>query len=344
MFQGHEIQSGSQTHRLESRQTGTYAVVVKTYVWNSFVARQVARIAERVGSGDVWVLVDESRGPLQGITHPRVLRVTETQAVALGLVDAKTGNSLFWYCSDYLHVLFVHAYPDYGHYIFVEHDVGARIDFDAFAASLAAEDIDYVGTPLRTSKAAYPWLAGLLTIYRAEEIRSDLYCFAAFSQRAVRILGSKRIEMSAAYEDGSLSTWPIGEVFIPTEIERAGLNRRELETYGDTSRYDWWPPSHEDELSTMPTPSFAHPVLEGTPYLKSALRHAKVTDWLRRGSPVQKGFQRYGVPVCVPHLLRELRRRSIEAMRRKLEDLGFASRWTAGIEGRQPDASGTVQG
>ena len=333
----------SQIDLHEPSRHSTYAVIVKTYVWNSFVARQVGRIAEKVGSGDVWVLVDESRGRVEGITHSHVLRVTERDAVAYGLANAKTGDSLFWYCADYLHYLFMDARPDYAHYIFVEHDVVARIDFDTFVASLAADGVDYVGTPVRTPIEAYPWLAGLLAVYGVEELRCDLYCVAAFSNRAMRTLGAKRIEMSQTYADGSLSFWPIGEIFVPTEVERAGLHRRALEDYGDTTRYDWWPPFHEDDLHTMPTPSFAHPVLEGTSYLRSALRHAGLKDWMRRGSPVRRGIERYGVPACMPHVFREVRRRSVESVKRRLEGIGLVPRWTAGIEGRLSGARRTLQ-
>ena len=327
----------SQTEGQGPSTHATYAVMVKTYAWNDFVARQVARIAESVRSGDVWVVVDESRGRVEGITHPLVLRVTEDDAVRRGLARAMTGDSLFWYCTDYLHYLFMDAHPGYTYYIAIEHDVAARIDLDAFVKSLAAEGVDYVGLPLRTPADAYPWLAGLLTVYGVADLRRDLYCFAAFSDRTMRVLRARRIAMSQDYANGSLSFWPIGEAFVPTEVGRAGLHSRRLDEYGDTSRYDWWPPFHEDDLHVMPTPSFAHPVLEGTFYLRSALRHEpRLSGLMRRGSPVRARLERYGVRACLPHIVREVRRRGVEAVRRRLERLGIVQRWTAGVERRHP--------
>ena len=320
----------------------TYAVILKVYVWNAFVARQVGRIVETVGSGDVWVLVDESRGRVEGITHPLVLRVTEDDAVRQGLARAKTGDSLFWYCSDYLHHLFLDAHPEYTHYITIEHDVVAKIDLDAFANSLAADAVDYVGIPIQTPRDAYPWLAGLLTIYGADELKLDLYCFAAFSNRAMRMLRAKRIEMSQEFANGSLPFWPIGEAFVPTEVERAGLQTRRLDDYGDRSRYDWWPPFHEDDVHSMPTPSFAHPVLEGSFYIRNVLRHESLSGLMHRGSSVRKRLERYGLRACLPHIVREVRRRSLEAARRRLERFGIVSRWTAGIETPTPPV--TVDG
>jgi hypothetical protein len=46
----------------------------------------------------------------------------------------------------------------------------------------------------------------------------------------------------------------------------------DLSDFGKLTRYDWWPPIHERELSRCTDEVFIHPVLSGRRYVKSLFK------------------------------------------------------------------------
>ena len=66
--------------------------------------------------------------------------------------------------------------------------------------------------------------------------------------------------------------WPIAEAFIASEIFRAGLTFQSLDTFGDTSAFDWYPPTLEDDLPDLAGCAFLHPVLDPARYVAVNLR------------------------------------------------------------------------
>jgi hypothetical protein len=46
-----------------------YAVIFRTHFWDDFARRQFARLRQMVREGDIFVLVDETNGPVVGIEH-----------------------------------------------------------------------------------------------------------------------------------------------------------------------------------------------------------------------------------------------------------------------------------
>ena len=42
----------------------TYAVLFKCHYWDDFIERQLSRLMQRVGVGDVFVVVDETNKPV----------------------------------------------------------------------------------------------------------------------------------------------------------------------------------------------------------------------------------------------------------------------------------------
>ncbi len=280
------------------------------------------------------MVADVTRGPIRGLPHHNVLAITEDMAVERGFPRASAGGGLFWYCTDYLHHLFFDAHPGYSHYVAIEHDVVATIDLDAFVDSLSGKGIDYVGRPISTPVARWPWYDRHLSVYPAGEIRRDLYCFSAFSARAMTRLRDRRLAMGVDFRDGILPFWPIGEAFIPTEVARAGLVSHDLGRYGDVARYDWWPPIEERHATSLPYGSFAHPVLVGDAYVRSVLRHEpRLSTFLLKGSDLRSRLSGHPLTACLPHLRAELARRALAAMRRRLEWCGLMEPWTTSAHG-----------
>jgi len=56
----------------------TYAVLFRTHFWDDYVERQYQRLRAVAGRGDVFILVDETNGPVP-IPHPNVVPHTQAQ-------------------------------------------------------------------------------------------------------------------------------------------------------------------------------------------------------------------------------------------------------------------------
>ena len=66
--------------------------------------------------------------------------------------------------------------------------------------------------------------------------------------------------------------WPLSEVFVATEIHRAGLVARPLSQFGDVSGYAWFPPFLEEDVPLHPGRTFLHPVLDPPRYVALTLK------------------------------------------------------------------------
>ena len=71
--------------------------------------------------------------------------------------------------------------------------------------------------------------------------------------------------------DPFMRQWPSSEVFIPTEVARAGMTWLSLADFGDVSRCDWFPPTMEEDLRPSDGDAFLHPVLDRRRYVSSML-------------------------------------------------------------------------
>jgi hypothetical protein len=79
-------------------------------------------------------------------------------------------------------------------------------------------------------------------------------------------LQQRRLDMKG---DPAVRGWPSSEVFLPTEVVRAGMNWLSLAEFGDVSQYDWFPPTLEEDLAPGDRSVFIHPVLDRRRYLAS---------------------------------------------------------------------------
>jgi hypothetical protein len=294
-----------------------YAVMLRTHFWDEFAARQYRRLAARIGHGDLYVLVDETSGPVR-VTEGRVVSHSQAGVKALGLADAGTGNML-WYNGDYPLYAFYNEQPDYDYYVMVEYDVAVHADLDAMVARAAREGIGFVGLTKGESVATWPHTASCVGAYAAEEVRKRLICFAVFSRDALRSLFEGRLRLSRAYAEGKLDRWPFCEGYIPTELAVRGFNLGELSEFGSTDLYDWAPAFAEEDLPSLQEHAFVHPVLDAGRYVQAMMkRNWRTVDVLDPRSDIMRRLRRVPLRAYGPPLAVAVRKRIANATRKRL--------------------------
>jgi hypothetical protein len=112
------------------------------------------------------------------------------------------------------------------------------------------------------------WTPYQRNVYGADEVGRALLCVSLYSSRALNMLCQRRLAMSS---DPSVQEWPNSELFVPTEVLRAGMTWLPLQDFGDVSGYVWFPPALEDDLPFTNSAAFFHPVLDRRRYISSML-------------------------------------------------------------------------
>jgi hypothetical protein len=268
-----------------------YAAIMKTHFWDAFAQRQLERLKRHVGQGDVFVVVNETDGPVADIGHPesRIIRVTEADAYEAGLGHASS-HAMFWYSNDYQLHLMTRRFPDYDYYLLLEFDVVLGESVDVIVDRLHERGADFAGQPTGTPFAAWGWRATCDGVYAQSEALHWLICFMAFSRRAAHTLFERRLEMSRRLREGDMPNWPFSEAAVPTELYLAGLNLVRLDELGSIGHYDWGPPYAEEVLPDL-TSTFIHPVLDARRFGTSVLRWTDETNFLSAANPLRG---RYG--------------------------------------------------
>lgn len=315
-----------------------FAVVFKTHVWDPFIARQYERYRAVAGSGDLHVCFDETNGATAP-TDARVMRFRVPDLLALGLADRAERGSVIWWNTDYPHYLFYERYPDYDYYLFCEYDTCIRRGLDGLMAAVAEAGADFVALPTRAAKQDWMWTPLHLGTYDYDSLTGSLNCVCILSNQALRLLRDRRLAMSREAEAGGVPFWPVNEVFLATEVKRAGLKTASLEQFGGAADYEWYPPHLEEDLDGLPAASvFLHPVLDRERYMASLLKFSPLPAYVipqtRLGRALRRFPQYYGrVPRA---FLRRLRMRSVEAA----QDIGARLRWrlrgSMGQDARRP--------
>ncbi|MBV9749808.1 MAG: hypothetical protein JO157_13445 [Acetobacteraceae bacterium] len=294
-----------------------YAVVFRTHIWDDYVARQYRRLAARIGSGDLFVLLDETNGPVP-VSEGKVVSHTQEGIKALGLADAGRGNML-WYNGDYPLYFFYHQYPDYDHYIMVEYDVAVHGDVDAMVAFTAREGIGFIGLTKGEPVAEWPFTATCLDAYAPEDVKKRLFCFAVFSRDAVQALFEGRLSLSRELAEGTIQRWPYCEAYIPTELALNGFKLAELSELGSTDLYDWRPAFVETDLGRLQQHTFVHPVLDAHRYVQATIKgHWSTWDALNPRSAFMRKLRRVPLSVYGAPLAAALRARLAESARMRL--------------------------
>ena len=244
------------------------AVVFKAYKWDSFVERQARRLAEAAGAMDFYVLIDETGGPAGPIPFERVIRFTCTDLEATGLAMRFGAGGVLWWNPDYAHYQFLTHCPEYDYYLFVEYDCLVQCSLEKFAARGAAQGADLIALPISKAFDRWHWMPYQRDVYPFGEARLALLNVCFHSSRALKLLHRRRLAMDS---DPGVRHWPSSELFVPSEVVRAGMTWLSLANFGDVSRYDWFPPTLEEDLAAADQDTFLHPVLDRGRYISSML-------------------------------------------------------------------------
>jgi hypothetical protein len=250
----------------------SHAVLFKIYFLDSFVFRQLERLKARVGSGDLYVIVDETKDPVGPIPHDRIIRSSEADMIRRGFVDADRVSAMFWHSADYSLYPLIEDYPRYDHYVSVEYDALINAGIDDLVAKVAAHDVDFVGYRIDQPVSRWSWSSSVDTVYDRSVLRPYLNAISFYSRSAVEHLRERRLEMSQRFRNGEISQFPMSEAFIGTELALGGYRLAHLPDFGDTSRFTWWPPTAEVELPELEHCTFIHPVLDGERCAESLIR------------------------------------------------------------------------
>jgi hypothetical protein len=290
--------------------TVRYAVLMKVHYWDDFAERRLRHLLRKVGTGDVYVFVDETHGPVGQIAHDHVIRATERDMAKLEVVLYPPGK-VFWYSVDYPLYYFYLQNKSYDYYLMCEHDAVFNIDIDEFVRMADRDRVDYVGFPLAPS--GWPLRTGEGVYPKSFKLYQWLSCISLHSRRSVEFLLERRQVLTRRYTAGEITNWPNNEAFIPTEMHNNGFVVRKLGDFGKVEKYDWWPPSHEDDLPLLQDQAFLHPVLDERRYVVSCLRYSDLLSYsyFSRDSQLRRLLDRWSPLSLIPVFLKEFTRQVI---------------------------------
>jgi hypothetical protein len=287
------------------------AVIFKAYGWDGFVERQARRLAEASGAMDFYISIDETGGPAGPINFERVIRFTCADLDAVGLAMRSPVGGVLWWNPDYAHYQFLEQCPNYDYYLFVEYDCVAQCSLEQFVSEASSRGADLVAFPMTSVFDEWHWTPYQRNVYSPDEIGRALLCVSLYSSRALNMLYQRRLAMSS---DPSVQEWPNSELFVPTEVLRAGMTWFPLQDFGDVSRYVWFPPKLEEDLPSVNSGAFFHPVLDRRRYLSSMLDN--------RGSlqpgELRRALSRFRRQEYAHLIWRSARKAAMKAIRHKL--------------------------
>lgn len=284
-----------------------YAVLLKLHYWDDFAERRLQHLLRKVTTGDVYIFVDETNGAVGHIGYDHVVRATERDMLELETLLYPEGK-VFWYNVDYPLYFFFKRNRSYSYYLMCEHDTVLNIDIDEFVRNAEQGGVDYVGFPLehrawplQTCEGVYP---------ESFTLHNWLNCISLHSKRSVEFLLERRQALARRYNAGEITNWPNNEAFIPTEMLNNGFVVRKLSDFGKVDKYNWWPPSHENDLPLLEDQAFLHPVLDERRYVASCIQQADLRSYFLPGSQLRQLLSRTYSASSVPAFLMELARRT----------------------------------
>lgn len=256
--------------------------------------------------------------------------------IARGFVHAHPKTSIFWHSADYSLFRLFEDRPDYEYYATVEYDAVINTEVDRLIAAIGGKAYDFVGEKIVRSVAEWHWTKTCDRLYAPTDLRPYLNAIAFYSARAIPVLRDRRLALSRQFRAGEIDQFPISEAFIATELNLVGHKIGSLSEFGDTSCFDWWPPSDELELGGLAHCTFIHPMLEGHRYVDSLLRNDQLGGLFKPGSPVVEKLRRLAPRDYVPKLLLKL------ANRRRAPDRLFSIDNLKAPLFEQPDPSPNI--
>ena len=299
-----------------------YAVIFRTHFWDDFTTRQFERVRRRVKSGDIYVLVDETRGRVEGIPCDAVFRLTDTEILQAGYPAAGEG-SMQWYSGDIPLYLFAAKYTGYEYYVQLEYDAIINADLDEIITRLSKVGTDVVAESEEVPDDSWAWRSTCESFYRRPEITHLLVCISMYSAKALSLLSSARLAQAARYKSEIGLQWPMCEGFIGTESRQQGLKVTQLAELGNVEYYRWWPPYSERHALGFSQSSFVHPVLEPRRLVPSILRpdfYPGISRLLSPTSTIHQQLRTLGTTEYLRAMLSKPFRQSLSlAIRRKLK-------------------------
>jgi hypothetical protein len=295
--------------------TVRYAVLMKVHYWDDFVERRFQHLLSKVGTGDLYVFVDETHGPVGEIPHDRVIRVNEHDLNKLEVLPDPLGK-VFWFNADYP-LYFLYSHSTYDYYLMCEYDTVFNVEIDNFVRTAAADNVDYVGFPLTDKFRTWPWSQTCDGVYPGSvKLYNWLNAISLHSKRSVEFLFKRRQSLTCSYKMGDITHWPYSEAFIPTEMQNNGFVVRSLGDFGKVEKYNWWPPSHERDLPSLQNQDFLHPVLDELKYTASCLRFGSLQSYFFRNGQLRRllarstNSQLAAMPAFLAEVIRRIRLRA----------------------------------
>ncbi len=241
-----------------------YAVLFKVRSWNAYLARQLERIRSKVRLGQVFIVVDESSGRVEGLddlADERVIRITDVAASEAGFPHSGH-HPTFWYNKDYPLHMFFKAFPAFAYYVMMDAEAAIMMDIDELVRKVAMSHSDFVGEPLPVALTEWYWRYSCNDLYEIGQIKPHYLYVSIFSNRAVQILFQRRLVLAQKFVSAEIAVMPFSEAAVPSELAMAGLKLSPLSDFGSTSSYDWAAGFVETRLSELEDPGFVHPVVE----------------------------------------------------------------------------------
>lgn len=292
-----------------TRDVPRIAVLFRIHYWDDTVARNYMRLRRHCQNAELWIVPDETAGPLPLSDLHLYFPISRNDVLSLGLPDFPQGK-LFWYNNDYGLYLFFLRHPGYDFYILCEHDVVVNLDLAELCQHLSDDGADFAALPNRIGEREWESMPSCTELWKKEEVSPHLLCFAVFSSRSVPLLLAARRDHARRYAAGALRRWPLAEGFVPTQLKQQGLRVVNMDNYAAMDHYDFWPPYHESEAAVLRPGAIVHPVLRGERYARVTLQYDKmpVLSWFRRDSALHQRLALEPLRIIVRPLAEKLAR------------------------------------
>ncbi len=303
-----------------------YATLFTTYTWDEFVARQYARIADRVHGGDLYIMADETGGPLEGLPAQRVIRTTQDEILHHGGRTPYVENGHWetkgplWWNLDYLVYRFFDDHQEYDYCVMMDYDACINQDVDTFVRQVAADGYDFVALPAAKSMADWFWQKPHQPIYPGGVLNAHLLCVLVISRAAANYLARRRLEMGRDYAAGKIKFWPFCEAFMPTELQLGGFRVGSIAQFGNTEKLGWAQVHRETDVAAASCAGFIHPVMDDKRFLPAfTRRYQPISDWVKPRSPLWKQLRRYPFRSYAPYLWSAIVGRLVRGARQRLK-------------------------
>jgi hypothetical protein len=262
----------------------------------------------RTDGGDVFIMADETRGPL-AIPGNNIIRTSEEDLKAkLGLplrTESTRGKEVpLWWNLDYLTYRFFVEHPEYDYCVTLDYDACINTDLKAIIADVASRDIGLVAERPYSDRQSWYWRKVHHGNYPDDEIEGRLLCTMILSRVAADLLLQRRRSMA----NHPPVFWPFCEVFVPTEMRRAGYKIENLSSFGSLEHYGFRPICWEGNYNELEKYPFVHPVLDTNRFLNALIsEHESLSDIIRPRSEFSRQLRKLKFRNVAPKLFRELR-------------------------------------